>query len=580
MRFQLSLALALLAPAAAAQCFDANLGTPVTMPGFFDFELPIETIGFAFPLAGTTYSDMHITSKGYIWLSNAGVPASGGVDFSATSAELASQGPRIAALWSDLGPAGTGQIWINRTAAKCTVTWVDQTCFGGNCGVFTMQAQLFVTGEVAFYFGPGATNNSDPGVPTWQVGVSGISAGGVALPAASDLSVGGATVDNMIHEEWITANTFDMAGRGLYLIPTNPGWVFTQPVNCAGVEAYGAGCVQVNDSIYEEWTSAFDLNNSTVTWLRTGTGYIVVTSIAGAFVTPGAGAVNVAPGALDGEQTFVLGSAMPGPGGSFTDINVTTKGQIELANTPNGFVDFTPSISELLNSARTQFALWHDYDQTAPGSGLILFEEIGTTTYVTWNGVGSFSAGASLSTFQFQLDRTTGNVTLVIQTMGGFANPDNGILGYSVAGNSPDPGATDFATLGGAVNVEDAGALAPLALAANGLPAIGNASFSMTTTNVPNLVPLAIMFFGTAQLLPPIDLTIIGMPGCFAHTNGNLASSSFAVTLPAGTGTLNLPIPPNSGLIGAQISAQTIAFTAQTALNLASSNGLWLTLGN
>jgi hypothetical protein len=579
MRFQLSLALALLAPAAAAQCFESNLGTPVTMPGFFDFELPIETIGFAFPLAGTTYTDMYITSKGYIWLSNGGTPVGGGVDFSATSAELASQGPRIAALWSDLGPAGTGQIWINRTASKCTVTWVDQTCFGGNCGVFTMQAQLFLSGEVAFVYGPGATNNSDPGVPTWQAGVTGISAGGVSLPAASDLSVGGATIDNMVHEEWLTANTFDMPGRGLHLIPTGPGWVFTQPANCASVDAYGAGCVQVNDSLYEEWTSAFDLNNTTITWLRTPTGYIVLNSIPGSFVTPGGGATNVAPGALDGEQSFVLGSAMPGPGGSITDINVTTKGQIELASTPNGFVDFTPSVAELLSSGRTQFALWHDYDQTAVGSGLILFEEIGSTTYVTWNGVGSFSAGASLSTFQFQLDRATGNVSLVILTMGGFANPDNGILGYSVAGPSPDPSATDFATLAGTVNVEDTSA-GTLALAAVGMPTIGNASFALETSNVPNLVPIGIMFFGTAQVLPPIDLTILGMPGCFAHTNGNLASPSFPVSLPAGTGTLNLPIPPSSGLIGAQISAQSLAFSTQTALGLISSNGLWLTIGN
>ncbi len=80
----LSLASLLLAPAAAAQCFDTAFGTQLTLPpGGFDFELPIQPIGFAFPLAGATYTDLHITSKGYVWLSNAGVPLPGGVDITA-----------------------------------------------------------------------------------------------------------------------------------------------------------------------------------------------------------------------------------------------------------------------------------------------------------------------------------------------------------------------------------------------------------------------------------------------------------------------------------------------------------------
>lgn len=570
-------AVAVLAPATVAQCFDSNYGVSLPLPGFFDFELGIQPIGFAFPLAGTTYTDVHIASKGYVWLSNAGVPAPGGVDFSATASELATLGPRVTALWSDFGPSATGSIWLNSTPTKCTITWADTTCFAGACGVFTMQLQLLSSGEVFMFFGPGTTNNSSAGVPTWQVGVCGISPGGAAsLPAASDLSAGGLTADNVVYEEWLVANTFDMASRGLQFVPTNPGWIFTLPANCAAAEAYGAGCVQENDSFYEEWLTGFDLNSSTVTWLRTPTGYVVLTSIPGTFVTPGVGAVNVAAGFLDGEQTFALSSPMPAAGGPTSSLNITTKGQIEIANSTSGIIDYTPSVSEFLNATRTQFALWHDYDQTDLGSGLILFEEIGNVTYVTWNGVHSFSS-VQPSTFQFQFDRPTGNVTLVIGTMGGFANPDNGILGYSVGGPSPNPGATDLSALTGSLNVADLG-LAGLAMAANGLPQVGNVGFGFTTSNVPPLVPLGIIFFGTAKVFPGLPLGIIGMPGCEGYTNSNLGSVSFPVV--AGVGAQPLPIPANPGLIGAQFSAQSVAFTLLTPLGLASSNGVWLTIGN
>ncbi len=580
LKLALPLAFALLAPAAAAQCFESAFGTALGTPAILigDIQLPIQPIGFAFPLAGATYTDVHITDKGYVWLSNAGLPAPGGVDFSATAGELASQGPRIAALWSDLQSlaANNGQIYINSTPSRCVITWENTTCYLNNCGPFTMQLQMMATGEVSFFWGPGATNNSTT-VPVWQVGVCGISPGAVPLPAASNLSTNGVTIDNTLVEEWLAPNTFDMASRGLHLVPTSPGWVFQLPANCAGTQAYGIGCIQANDSIYEEWVAGFDLNNSTVTWLRAGNGYALLTSIPGTFVTPSLSAINIATGQLDGEQVVTLSGAMPTASGPTTTLNITTKGQIEVASTTNGGVDFTPSVPELLNGARTTFALWHDYDQTDLGSGLILFEQIAGIAYITWNGVHSFSSSVP-STFQFQFDVATGNVALVIGTMGGFASPDNGILGYSVGGPSPNPGSTDFSALAGVINLGDVG-LAGLALAATGQPQVGNASFALATSNVPNLVPIGILFFGSAVVNPGLDLSFLGMPGCFAYTNGNLASGSFPVALPAGTGSFTLAIPNNPGLVGVSLSAQSLCFTLATPFNLASSNGLQINIG-
>ncbi len=107
-------------------------------------------------------------------------------------------------------------------------------------------------------------------------------------------------------------------------------------------------------------------------------------------------------------------------------------------------------------------------------------------------------------------------------------------------------------------------------------PVLGS-NFVLTTTNVPNLVPLAVMFFGDVQVLPGIDLGFLGAPGCSGYTNGNLTSSTFAVV--AGTGVQPLAIPNNILLVGMTLTSQSVAFTLSNALGLSTSNGLLWTVG-
>jgi hypothetical protein len=576
--FVASLSLAMLAPALAAQCFDPAYGTPLAAPGtlFGDFEFPMQSIGFAFPINGVTYTNIHVVDKGYVWFSNAGVPASGGVDISPTSAELASGSPRVCCLWSDIQAlsANNSMVYVKSTATDCTITWENVQCYSNTSGIFSMQMKLEPNGTITMRYGAGTTNASTLSV--WWVGVTGVSPGlGVVLPAASDLSTVGASADPTVFEEWLAMNSFDMAGYAFQLIPTNPGYVWAPVSNCASAVSYGTGCPNQPESVYEHWVSGFDLNNTTVTWLRTGSGYIMLTSLPGTFVPPSLSAVNVAPLMLDGEQVMPLSGPMPVPGGTTSSLNVTTKGQIQFASTTVGTIDYTPTVAEFLADLRTQFVLWHDYDQTDLGSGLILFEEVGGVAYVTWNGVHSYSSTAA-STFQFQFNIATGNVTLVIGTMGGFANPDDGLIGYTLGGASSDPGATDFSALTGTVSVYDVPAL-PLALGTNGSPSIGNAGFALLVSDAPVLVPVGIQFFGTAVVNPGLDLTFLGMPGCSAYTNGDLGASTFPMAGP--TGSFAFPIPNNNALIGVVLSTQTVMFSLATPFNLVSSNGVALTLG-
>ena len=58
-----------------AQCYEPLIGTSIGTGD--DIVLASQAIGFAFPFAGTTYTDLHPATNGFVYLSNAGVPAPG-----------------------------------------------------------------------------------------------------------------------------------------------------------------------------------------------------------------------------------------------------------------------------------------------------------------------------------------------------------------------------------------------------------------------------------------------------------------------------------------------------------------------
>src|SRR5688572_30970481 len=123
----LSLSCAAFAATASAQCLDRVYGT--SLGAGPDTMFAMQPIGFAFPLGGTTYTDIHVTDKGYVFLSNNNVPpAPFGIDYDATEAELVSGSPRICALWADIqcdGFTNNGEVFLKSTATDCTVTWTN-----------------------------------------------------------------------------------------------------------------------------------------------------------------------------------------------------------------------------------------------------------------------------------------------------------------------------------------------------------------------------------------------------------------------------------------------------------------------
>ena len=246
----LSLALVVSPPAALAQnCFDGDFGT-LLGAALFDEVFPIQPIGFPFPLGGVSYSDIHVTTHGFVTLSNAGVPnppiGTSSMLYEPTTTNFIAGPPKVCALYADI-VAPNGEIFIKSSASQCTVTWRNVECFYVTPLVlFTMQMTLYPNGTVRFSYGPGVTNNSSFGLPESDDGIVGITpAGGATLPPEVDLSAGGTSITSTTYENWTTANGFDMASNTLLMVSTGPGYTYAllgAPASCAATANYGAGC--------------------------------------------------------------------------------------------------------------------------------------------------------------------------------------------------------------------------------------------------------------------------------------------------------------------------------------------------
>ena len=117
-----SLSLLLAAPAAAQLCFNGDFGTSLGK-NTVDTVYSIQPIGFAFPFAGTTYTNIHVNDHGFVQLSNNGVPtplATGATAlYTPTVTNFMAGGPKIAPLYCDMELTGGGECFLKSTPQSC-----------------------------------------------------------------------------------------------------------------------------------------------------------------------------------------------------------------------------------------------------------------------------------------------------------------------------------------------------------------------------------------------------------------------------------------------------------------------------
>lgn len=208
--------------------------------------------------------------------------------------------------------------------------------------------------------------------------------------------------------------------------------------------------------------------------------------------------------------------------------------------------------------------------QTAGGD----FDPIASaTTVATFSGVVTWSSAQMVTDVQGWLDQPAtafGWILVtdesVVQTARAFhsreaINPGDRprlILGY-------DPPAASVQNVGSGCT---GGGVAPLTIAANGLPSVPNPSFGITISGGPSGGLMLIDYFGR-MLANPIPLG----QGCFLYGDVGVLFDGVSTT-----GTTPLPVPNDPNLFGASLSVQGFSVVPAT-LQIAASNGLVLFLG-
>ena len=134
------------------------------------------------------------------------------------------------------------------------------------------------------------------------------------------------------------------------------------------------------------------------------------------------------------------------------------------------------------------------------------------------------------------------------------------------------------ASLNGTATVCNSSAGTPdVALAASSRPVLGT-NVNLVTTNVPLNAVAGLSILSLSPIPGGLDLTVLGMPGCFAYQQLDVISS---IAVAGGTGQDSLSIPSSSSLIGSKVRNQSAVFVLNiNPFHTVTSNGLELTIGD
>lgn len=353
--------------------------------------------------------------------------------------------------------------------------------------------------------------------------------------------------------------------------------------------------------------------------------------------TIGAPGIALSPTPVDSWSTIQpIGFAFPFCGATYTGMYVSDHGMIALTNggtpgsPPSGSYTYNPSGANFILHGPKIYAYWSDHQVNTPGS-IRVANTSGTHCTVTWLDANTFGQTPKF-TFQATLypdgrivlcldNRVNNNgstftsaapnhLAAIVGVMPGApvvlppmvdistspVTPDNTMweMWVTSAPGVPNPlfdvansTITLIPTNPGWIVTCDVLACASnstfgagchgLSVASNS-PVIGG-TWTITTSGIDPISPLALTFFGAMQQTPALPMTLIGFnaPGCDVNIAGLIASASGPNV--GGTATLNAPVPLNATLKNADLYMQSAALTLANPASLATSNGAKAVVG-
>lgn len=390
--------------------------------------------------------------------------------------------------------------------------------------------------------------------------------------------------ESLIDTGEITVTPF--AGQVLTNFTINVGLHYTiLPVAFLPVSPFatafptGEGCYRTHASFYEVFTpaAAHDLAGANI--------MLTPNSCGGYDVSPSPRPYRVSTNQTpviqsdEGTSAWILTPPMPLPGGATTStLRVHANGVVSSGT--SSVVGRDPSPAAWLAMPDTVWGDWHDYDATQPGGPVTIeIVIVGLETYwvFTWNGVVDHGTPSGANNFQIEFNQLNGQVHMHWGTMSLLGN--NHLVGYSPGGPSTDPGSMDLSVTPSFSTCADH---APLTLSSAFRPVqFPNFSWinTLDVTEIPDPNPtLVVILFGLGG--PPIDLGILGAPGCLLHLASLDPLFSMIGFNTVATQSWTVPAYNGTDWRGQRVDLQAIAFVPNVnLLGAVTSNGLALTFG-
>lgn len=544
----------------SGQCYQQSLGA-LLGHGDDDPLYASRPIGFVFPFAGSTYTDVHVSNNGVVYLSNGGTPApgtaSGYSDQPSTMvANLFTGPPTIAACWKDLDNGPGAGVFVDSQSTRCVVTWKDTVEFLRTTPK-TIQIQLSPNGEILVSYSTGFALESG-------IALCGLTPGALADPGMRDLSAQGSTSGGAAYEVFdATGNPFDLGGKAVRWQPSGAGWTITTSVcDPALHREYGLGCGGSARAFYEvfETPNSIDLSGKTIRCVQNQNGgYDVSVQPLTSFVMPTGIGLGLGDDMITQGGGVFFGFSWDYPGGSVSNVPVDSNGRILI----NGFhgpdpSDYTPSVADLIDGGFHQISAPHcDFvPDGATNIDNVFFETNGTTeARLTWRNVACFQSNQR-STFQVVFFHTAApggdGFELRYQSIvNDSAFDSTAVVGFATGPNSRDSGSRDLTLLPPFSTRTDS--FDDLRLSAAPAPVLGS---TMTFTASQLRPGFAAIVVGFASVVPGYELQPFA-PRCYAH----LLASGNEIVLGLGSGptaALSLVIPNDLSMAGLSYYGQTL----------------------
>jgi hypothetical protein len=445
--------------------------------------------------------------------------------------------PRIVPLGGDHEASVAGgaawSIKVDQTVpGQVRISYTDMARFANTTDKFSFDCTLFASGAVRYSYG-----TTTPAFTGRMVGISiGNLVGSDASPSR-DIGYANSGTEGMLFEEFTTTNPWDLNGKAVLFAPNGIGG-YVSSVECAADHArFGSGCYSLQGTLYELFpdqpTAKARLDGNALHYAPTSNGYVALWIPGGAagYIAP-TGAATVLTMASNQNVAVTPSIPFPIPGGSAPTLRVSENGIVTCAAAANNGTSATPTGAALSGTAAPAlgFYSWRDFTVNEVGSGQIKREEVlvgpDTVLCLTWDGVEvTPTTGSNPSTFQFQMNLTTGAVTNLWVSWDTSTSTSDALVGATLATQGATPASVNLATMPPTQLFPDTTALALSAAPAPTFP-LGGSSVPMTWTisylrDLSPVLPGAYVGMLVFSLNPPlfgtgIDLSLIGIdaPGC------------------------------------------------------------------